>query len=73
MLKEQVAEILKTPPIKLRGKPHPAGEVDLEKLAELIINLLKAAVDKLTVIGQDPVAIVQLQHTKKQLLEGLEG
>ena len=49
-----------------------------DESADYLISLFKAEVDKLTMMttGDEHIeghAKAQLQHTKKQLLEGLEG
>ena len=78
MLKKQEAEIIEDFGTQMKSicdeQPYlmmliaKSCEARNEALAQ-ILNLFKAEVDKLTVIGQDPVAIAQLQHTKKQLLD----
>jgi len=91
MLKEQVAEILNDIPCKkykcdfwdVQGNYCYANSADKNAsyncpMAEAVLNLLKAELDKLTVI--DPfdcinfkdVAIQQWLHTKKQLLDSMK-
>ena len=70
-LREQTLALLKSPPIKLRGKPNPAGEVNLERLSDLIHNLYKewllSEIDKLTVIDDEGIV------KKVGRLGGVEG
>jgi len=47
--------------------------LDIDEALEAILNLLKEELEGLTVIGQDPVAKAQLQHTIKELKEKFGG
>lgn len=39
-VREELLGLLKSPPIKLRNKVNPVGEVNLDKLADQILSLI---------------------------------
>ena len=60
--REAVLTLLKSPPIKLRNKENPVGEVNLEKLADQILSLIEP---KVLSNGQH---LIQVSVTRKEML-----